>query len=38
MPVYICEEPLLAVAFGTGKVLENIDVLKRVLIGSKKSI
>ena len=29
---------LLAVAFGTGKVLENIDVLKRVLIGSKKSI
>jgi len=38
MPVYICEEPLLAVAYGTGKVLENIDVLKRVLIGPKKLI
>lgn len=37
MPVYVCEEPLLAVARGTGKVLENIDVLKRVLISPKKS-
>lgn len=31
MPVYVCEEPLSAVARGTGKVLENIDVLRRVL-------
>lgn len=37
MPVYVCEEPLLAVAKGTGKVLENIEVLKRVLIKPKKS-
>ncbi len=37
MPVYICEEPLLAVARGTGKVLERIDVLRRVLITPKKS-
>lgn len=37
MPVYVCEDPLLAVAKGTGKVLENIEVLKRVLIKPKKS-
>lgn len=30
MPVYLCEEPLLAVARGTGRVLENIEVLKRM--------
>jgi rod shape-determining protein MreB len=36
MPVYVCEEPLLAVARGTGNVLENIDVLKKVLITPKK--
>lgn len=38
MPVYLCEDPLLAVALGTGKVLENIEVLKKVLIGTKKLI
>lgn len=37
MPVYTCEDPLLAVARGTGKALENIDVLKRVLKSPKKS-
>lgn len=37
MPVYVCEEPLLAVAKGTGKVSENIDVLRRVLITPKKN-
>lgn len=37
MPVYVCEEPLIAVALGTGKVLENIEVLKRVLITPKKT-
>ncbi|NPV27205.1 MAG: rod shape-determining protein [Firmicutes bacterium] len=36
MPVHIAEEPLSAVALGTGKVLENIDFLKRVLINPKK--
>ncbi len=37
MPVYVCEEPLSAVAMGTGKVLENIDVLKRVLRNPRKN-
>lgn len=36
MPVHVADEPLQAVALGTGKVLENIDVLKRVLINPKK--
>ena len=36
MPVYVAEEPLFCVAVGTGKVLENLDVLKRVLITPKK--
>jgi rod shape-determining protein MreB len=38
MPVYACEDPLLAVARGTGKVLENIEVLKKVLVQPKKSM
>jgi rod shape-determining protein MreB len=38
MPVYACEDPLLAVARGTGKVLEDIEVLKRVLVQPKKSM
>ncbi|MGE5423244.1 MAG: rod shape-determining protein [Ignavibacteriales bacterium] len=37
MPVYICEEPLSAVARGTGKVLENIEVLRRVLRNPKRN-
>ena len=36
MPVHLAEEPLSAVAFGTGKVLENIEVLKRVLISPQE--
>ncbi len=36
MPVHLADEPLSAVALGTGKVLENIDVLKRVLIPQKR--
>jgi rod shape-determining protein MreB len=36
MPVHIAEEALSAVALGTGKVLENIEVLKRVLISPRK--
>jgi rod shape-determining protein MreB len=36
MPVHLAEEPLWAVVIGSGKVLENIDVLKRVLISPKK--
>ena len=38
MPVYVCEEPLLAVARGTGKVLENIDHLKSLLTSSKRKM
>lgn len=37
MPVYPCEEPLLAVACGTGKVLENIEQLRKVLIAPRKN-
>ncbi len=36
MPVHLADEPLLCVARGTGRVLENIDILKRVLISPKK--
>lgn len=36
MPVHVADEPLFCVAFGTGKVLENLDVLRRVLIAPKK--
>ncbi|MHB1127736.1 MAG: rod shape-determining protein [Bacillota bacterium] len=36
MPVHLADDPLSAVATGTGKVLENIEVLKRVLIPVKR--
>jgi rod shape-determining protein MreB len=36
MPVHLAEKPLWAVVIGSGKVLENIDVLRRVLISPKK--
>lgn len=36
MPVHLADEPLLAVAYGAGRVLENIDVLRKVLIHPKK--
>lgn len=38
MPVHLADEPLLAVAYGTGKVLENIDILRRVLIQPRKVV
>ncbi|MFZ5898386.1 MAG: rod shape-determining protein [Bacillota bacterium] len=38
MPVHLAEDPLLAVAYGTGRVLENIDILRRVLIQPKKVV
>ncbi len=31
LPVYVAEEPLLAVAKGTGKVLEEINLLKQII-------
>ena len=36
MPVHIADEPMLTVAYGAGRVLENIDVLRKVLIQPKK--
>lgn len=36
MPVHVAENALTAIAMGTGKVLENINVLKKMLIPSKK--
>ncbi|NMC26519.1 MAG: rod shape-determining protein [Syntrophomonadaceae bacterium] len=38
MPVYVCEEPLLAVARGTGKVLENIEDLRKLLMKPKRNL
>lgn len=37
MPVHLAEDPLAAVACGTGKVLENLEVLRRVLIPPRKA-
>jgi len=36
MPVHLADEPLLAVAYGAGRVLENINVLRKVLIQPKR--
>jgi len=36
MPVHLSEEPLLCVARGTGKVLEELDTLKRILVSPKR--
>lgn len=36
MPVHIADDPLDCVAVGTGKVLDEINVLRRVLISPKK--
>ena len=36
MPVHLSEEPLLCVVRGTGKVLEELDTLKKVLVSPKK--
>lgn len=36
MPVHLAEDPLTAVAIGTGKVLENLEELKRVLFAVRR--
>ena len=36
MPVHIAEEPLTCVAIGTGRALETLDILKRVVMSPKK--
>lgn len=35
MPVFLCEDPLSAVVRGTGQVLENLDVLRDVLVSTE---
>ncbi|KAF0133744.1 MAG: rod shape-determining protein MreB [Candidatus Saganbacteria bacterium] len=37
MSVYVVDDPISCVAFGTGKILEEIDTLKKVLIMPKKT-
>lgn len=37
MPVHVAEEPLSCVAFGTGKVLDNIDILKKFVNQKKRA-
>ncbi|OGC22536.1 rod shape-determining protein [candidate division WOR-1 bacterium RIFOXYC2_FULL_37_10] len=36
MSVYVVDDPISCVAYGTGKILEEIDVLKKVLIMPRK--
>ncbi len=36
MPIHIAEDPLFAVAIGSGKCLEEFDALKRVLISNTR--
>jgi len=36
MPVHIAEDALSCVAIGTGKALESIEILKRVIMSPKK--
>ncbi|MGE5396735.1 MAG: rod shape-determining protein [Chitinophagales bacterium] len=37
MPVFLCDDPLLAVARGTGKSVENEEVFRKVLRSQKKN-
>jgi rod shape-determining protein MreB len=37
MPIHVADEPLSCVAIGSGKCLEEFEVLKRVLISSTRS-
>ncbi|WP_066632603.1 rod shape-determining protein [Desulfolucanica intricata] len=36
MPVHMADDPLLSVAYGSGRVLENINILRKVLVQPKK--
>ena len=38
MSVYVVDDPISCVAYGTGKILEEIDTLKKVLIMPKRSM
>ncbi len=36
MPVHVTEDPMICVVMGSGKALDEIDVLKKVLIGTQR--
>ncbi len=36
MPVHVTEDPMICVVMGSGKALEEIDVLKKVLVGTQR--
>ena len=38
MPVYVADNPLDSVVRGTGKTLQDLEKLKRVLINSRKRL
>ncbi len=38
MPVYIAEEPLNCVAKGTGKIIENMEILDKLSLSNKRTI
>lgn len=38
MPVYVVDDPISCVAYGTGKILEEIETLKKILIMPKSSL
>lgn len=38
MPVYIAEEPLNCVARGTGKIIENMEILNKLSLSNKRTI
>jgi rod shape-determining protein MreB len=38
MPVYVVDDPISCVAYGTGKILEELETLKKVLIMPKSSL
>jgi len=37
MPVYVVDDPISCVAYGTGKILDELDTLKKVLVMPKSS-
>jgi len=37
MPIHVADNPLSCVAIGSGKCLEEFEVLKRVLVSSNRS-
>jgi rod shape-determining protein MreB len=38
MSVYVVDDPMSCVAYGTGKVLDDLDTLKKILVTSKRGM